>query len=72
MAREVGEIIKDRLRKGQSSILACSALKKSYRFRLKGDHEEVQFVHLSGGFDLIRSRMGGRNAHFMRNDLLLS
>jgi gluconokinase len=69
---KLGEIIKDRLGKGQSTILACSALTRSYRSRLKGDHEEVQFVHLSGDFDLIRCRMGDRNAHFMRDDLLLS
>lgn len=46
------------------AVLACSALKESYREILKGAHE-VHFVYLKGSKELIVERMRNRKAHYM-------
>lgn len=51
--------------KGQSLVLACSALKKGYRKVLCQGHEyEVLLVYLHGGYELIERRMQCRNGHY--------
>jgi gluconokinase len=52
-------------------VLACSALKQSYRDRLRGDdsQEILSFVYLKGSRELILQRMEQRN-HFMPPALL--
>ena len=52
-------------------VLACSALKQSYRDRLRGDdsHDRLNFVYLKGTKERIRHRMEQRN-HFMPPALL--
>ena len=52
------------------AVIACSALKRVYRDRLKGQHGDVVFVHLAGGKDLIEARMAARKNHFMPLGLL--
>lgn len=56
----------------QSAIIACSALKQSYRRDLKGEDDEVQFVYLKGDRDLMRQRLEQRFGHFMKANLLTS
>lgn len=51
-------------------VVACSALKRRYRDRLRGDCERVVFLHLHGDKGLISSRMGARTAHFMPTALV--
>lgn len=55
-------------------IIACSALKESYRTALsKGLVEgEFYFIHLQGSFELILGRMQKRTEHFMPQSLLKS
>ena len=48
----------------RGGVLACSALKESYRKILKGT-SDVCFVYLKGSRDLIVERMRGRKAHYM-------
>ena len=62
-------------RKHQSSgaVIACSALKESYRTILRKDMDKVmQFIFLQGSFDFIKTRMEGRKDHFMPIELLKS
>jgi gluconokinase len=54
----------------QSAVLACSALKQTYRDRLY--QPEVRFIYLKGDFALIRRRLLARQGHFMQADLLAS
>ena len=51
-------------------VVACSALKRSYRDRLRTAAPDLRFVHLHGDRDLIRSRMAAREDHFMPLSLL--
>ena len=54
----------------ECAVLACSALKRSYRRRLETDPADVHFVHLHGDRDLILSRIEKRSGHFMPAELL--
>jgi gluconokinase len=55
----------------RNGVLACSALKKSYRDELTiGD--EVQFVHLRGSAELIATRLRLRKGHFANDQILAS
>lgn len=58
------------LSSGESAVLACSALKSSYRQRLARDRQGVRFVYLEGSYDLIEERMEEREDHFMPKELL--
>ncbi len=59
---------------GLSSVLTCSALKRSYRDVLRAgisDDGAVFFVHLAAPFEVLRERMESRK-HFMPPSLLQS
>jgi len=65
-------LIAEHLSQEQSLIVACSALKASYRVILRGELENVRFVHLDGSFDLIYARMQRRSGHYMKAGMLRS
>lgn len=52
-------------------VLACSALKQSYRDELRAS-SEVRFVYLKGGYELFSQRVLARKGHFAKQDLLTS
>ena len=58
--------------RGESAILACSALKQRYRERLQKSLESVRWVYLKGDIELIRSRLQQRKGHYMNPGLLQS
>jgi gluconokinase len=51
-------------------VIACSALKRRYRDRLRSRLGEIALVHLTGEPALIRSRLDARRDHFMPPSLL--
>jgi len=57
---------------GQNIVLACSALKSSYRQVLHLQDSQVQFIYLQGSFELIYKRLKHRQNHFMKESLLRS
>ncbi|TVR28953.1 MAG: gluconokinase, partial [Balneolaceae bacterium] len=58
---------------GDGAVLACSALKKSYRDILNpGTSDQVQFVYLKGSEEVILNRMQQREGHYMPAELLRS
>jgi len=55
------------------AILACSALKNSYRDLLESiDSTYIQWIYLEGTYDLISNRLKNRENHFFNPDLLIS
>ena len=64
--------IEELLCRQQSAVFACSALKQSYRQRLRVDSQQVRIVHLNGGYKMIRQRLEQRQHHFMPASLLPS
>lgn len=55
---------------GKGLVLACSALKKSYRDVLRGGASDVQFIYLNGPPDLLAERLKKRGGHFMPASML--
>lgn len=66
------DIIADHLAQGKSLLLACSALKQTYRDLLLDGNPNTRFVHLKGDFGLIMSRMQERAGHYMKPEMLQS
>jgi gluconokinase len=59
----------DRAR-GESAVVACSALRRAYRDILIGDRPDVRLVYLKGSRSLVGERMRARHGHFMPPSLL--
>ncbi len=53
-------------------VLACSALRQSYRDLLANGLPGLRFVHLAGSIDLIAQRLNGREHRYMPASLLVS
>jgi gluconokinase len=71
LARLAG-LIADHLARGETAVLACSALKRRYREQLRGENGRVQFLYLRGDFDTIWQRMQARPGHYMKAEMLQS
>src|SRR5690242_3127817 len=56
---------------GKHAVLACSALKRAYRDRLRVS-DEVKFVFLRGDHALVENQLRSRRGHFMNAALLQS
>ena len=56
---------------GENAVLACSALKRAYRDRLRVSGE-VKFVFLRGDYALVEKQLRSRQKHFMNPELLRS
>ena len=56
----------------QGRVVACSALKRAYRDRIRAQAGEGLFLFLSGDVELIGQRMRQRQDHYMPLDLLES
>jgi len=54
----------------EPAVIACSALKQTYRDYLKEGNTEVEFVYLKGSVDLIRHRLEKRKGHFAGIEIL--
>jgi carbohydrate kinase (thermoresistant glucokinase family) len=62
-------LITQNIQQNNPAILACSALKNSYRNILEVD-EQVKFVYLQGTYEQIKMRLGNRMGHFMSAGML--
>ena len=65
------QLIERSLEAGENAVLACSALKRAYRERLRVSNE-VKFVFLRGDYALIEKQLRRRHGHFMNPELLRS
>ena len=57
---------------GANAVLACSALKNNYRERIAADLPDTHWVHLSGTYGQIETRLQQRHGHYMAPSLLRS
>ncbi|TYL51518.1 gluconokinase [Nocardioides sp. BGMRC 2183] len=55
---------------GDGGVVSCSALKRSYRDRLRAHSPTASFVHLDGRREVIARRQASRPGHFMPSSLL--
>jgi len=63
------ELITRCIDREEPAVIACSALKKSYRIELRVN-ETVRFVYLKGSFAQLEKRLNERQNHFMTSELL--
>ena len=63
------DLIRNCLERGDSAVVACSALKQRYRDFLLVD-ERVILIYLKGDYELIRQRLSKRRGHFLNPNLL--
>ncbi|BFP43595.1 gluconokinase [Flavobacteriaceae bacterium GF1] len=60
-------------KKESGAIVACSALKKTYRtILIDGLTDQLKFIFLQGTFEEVKTRMEQRKGHFMPLELLQS
>jgi gluconokinase len=69
---ELNHILLSTLRENRHPILACSALKRSYRSQLLAGVDGIAIVYLKGNYDLIWSRISSREGHYMKSNMLQS
>jgi gluconokinase len=53
-------------------VMSCSALKRTYRDRLRSHSPQIELLHLTGSPELIARRQAGRPGHFMPSTLVKS
>jgi carbohydrate kinase (thermoresistant glucokinase family) len=68
----IAEQIKSLEKEGRSGVVACSALRDSYRKILANAGKDVCFVHLKGDYRSIKERLESRKGHFMKPQMLQS
>lgn len=68
----VAEWVEECLDAGESGLITCSALKRSYRDIINRRGAGVKFVYLAGSKEVIASRLTARHGHFMPPSLLES
>ncbi|MEH6677328.1 gluconokinase [Phenylobacterium sp.] len=68
----VSEWMQARQRDGAPAVVACSALKRAYRDRLRRGVEDLAIVFIQAAPQLLAERLARRSGHFMPRSLLAS
>lgn len=68
----IRSLIQHGLENNKNFVLACSALKASYRSQLKQDSDQVKIVYLKASEAVLQERMQHRQGHFMPPSMLHS
>ena len=66
----VRDLIRDLARERVHAVVACSALKASYRAMLLDGIADVRVVHLTAPAEVLHRRVGERAGHFMPTALV--
>jgi len=70
--RDLAGWMRERADEGRSTVITCSALKRSYRDVLADGPPSLDFVHLDGPREVIQERMQHRHHDYMPDSLLVS
>jgi gluconokinase len=70
--RAIAAWMDERIGRGEDAVLACSALKRSYRDELLGGRPEARMVFLATDRDVLTRRLAARVGHFFPEQLLAS
>lgn len=68
--RAVADAARTAHEQGRNAVVACSALRRSYRDLLREASGGLIFVHLDGSREVLAERLGARKGHFMPAGLL--
>lgn len=67
--KTLNDLVKEEASK-KGAVIACSALKESYRRILSDDINNVDWIYLNGSKEIIAERIQARTGHFMPGKLL--
>ncbi|MFG6666302.1 gluconokinase [Halomonas sp. HNIBRBA4712] len=59
-------------RQDESVVIACSALKKRYRDRLRSGDSGLKILFLEGSSELLQTRLAAREDHFFKGNRMLA
>ena len=62
--------IAERVAEGRPAVVACSALKRAYRDRLRIPAPALRIIYLEERRDVLETRIAGRSEHFFPRTLL--
>ncbi len=69
----LNQLIQNLCEQNKDAVLACSALKNSYRYHISGNIGKcIRWIYLKGDFETINARLSNRKGHFFDPDLLRS
>jgi gluconokinase len=68
----IGDWADERLAEGRSAVVTCSALKRSYRDRLRAGRPTLRFCEIDAPADVLGARVERRSGHYMPASLLPS
>ncbi|MDQ2811010.1 MAG: gluconokinase [Actinomycetota bacterium] len=68
--RAIGAWMDERIAAGESAVVTCSALKRSYRDLLLGGRPQARMIFLEVGRDTLAERLAARQGHFFPGQLL--
>jgi carbohydrate kinase (thermoresistant glucokinase family) len=68
--RAIAAWMDERIGQGESAVIACSALKRSYRDVLLAGRPEAQLIFLAEDRELLARRLAARTDHFFPQQLL--
>ena len=68
----IGDWISEQVSRGESAVVACSALRRAYRDVLREGRPAVRFCHVDADAEVIGKRMERRAGHYMPASLLAS
>jgi len=70
--RAIGAWMDERIARGESAVVACSALKRSYRDLLLNGRPQARMVFLAPDLEVLTRRLAARVGHFFPEKLLAS
>ena len=56
----------------EGAVLACSALKETYRQQLSKDVLSIKWIYLEGSYELIKQRIENRKQHIQKSNMIQS
>lgn len=70
--RAIGAWMDERIAQGESAVVGCSALHRSYRDLLLDGRPEAQMIFLAASREVLTRRLAARVGHFFPEQLLAS
>jgi gluconokinase len=68
----IGRWLDERAEAGENAVLTCSALRRTYRDRIRDGRPGVRFCHVVASAETLRDRLEHRRGHYMPASLLPS
>jgi gluconokinase len=68
--RAIATWMDERIARGESAVVTCSALKRSYRDLLLGGRPQAQMIFLAADRQVLARRLATRHGHFFPEQLL--